>query len=523
MLQQRLIYLTTSHFILYNWQRDRLTGCQHFKNGNDGIVSLLLSIEKDPSIPTYILIDILEEQYILGTVPHTRLGDRRSMCNRFAARSFRGTTLRYATFQGRDDNGRRDDRLLGVGIAKPDLVIPLLNALKEKLIAIKGIASLPLATQGLLKLLPHRTNHILLVTVLASGLRLSFYENKKLKLSRLTSLRDVDDEQRANIICDEIDKTERYLGRMRLLDGKVNISIVILCDPANYPFLMMKSLEENYSRYAVINGMDLMRNIPLVEDSSPLVNQIIAHFFLTSMRSNHYADSALLRTSKLYNHVVHLRIAGGMIAALGIGATGLSIFGAYDLRNESSGYTARTAQLLTQAAEIEHSLPATPIPPPQLRSAVIIVDELKQWRRTPTPLLITLGKAFNKFTDVHLIAINWQTIYPDEVAASFDPNAPQPDNSEIVTAEISEIREEATIEGRLVPFNGNYKLAAERIDALMASLRFYDGIKKVTLVKAPVATSSTERTEGEIGGKNRVNNAEFTLSITMEKQRAQPS
>lgn len=523
MFQQRLIYLTTSHLSLYDWLGDRLTGCQRFTNGSDGITSLTKIFENNPSIPTYILIDVLEEQYLLGTVPHTRWGDRSAMCSRYSARSFRGTPFRYATFQGREDSGRRDDRILGVGITNPDLIMPLINALKEKLVAIKGVASLPIATQDLLRLLPHRSNHILLVTHLASGLRLSFYENRRLKLSRLTSVRDVDEEQRVNIVCDEIDKTERYLGRMRLLDGKVNISVVIMCDPASYPFYIMKSLDERNSRFAVINSMDLLRKIPLIEDPSPLVNQVIAHIFLGQMRSNHYADSSLLRTSTLYSRVKQLRIAGGMIAALGVGAAGLAVFDASELSQEASAHAARTVILSAQAAEIEGKLPATPMPPPQIRSAVQVVDELKHWRRTPTPLLLTLGQTLKQFSDVHLTAIAWHTLFPDEIAATFDPSAPVPVNSEGSPTGESIIREVATVEGQLFPFNGNLIQAIARIDALMASLRLHTGVKKVTLVKSPVAVSSSERSEGEIGGQEHEHNAEFSISVTVERQRAQSS
>lgn len=525
MLKQRLIYVTANRFVVYDWLRDRLTASQPFQPGADGIAALVASLKLDPSIATFVLIDILEEQYVLGTLPHTTWRDRSEMRMRFAAKSFRGTPLRFADFQGRELTGRRDDRILGVAVSNPDTVLPLLNALKEGQIAIKGVASLPLATQDLLRLLPHRSSHILLVTPLASGLRLSFYEDRKLKLSRLTTVRDVDEAQRVRIICDEIDKTERYLGRMRILDGRISASVVILCDPDSYPFFIAKSIEDNLSRFVIINAADVVRGIPFIEDTLPRVNQVIAHIYLSYSRINHYADAALLRASSLYARVLQLRIGAGIVAALGVGAAAYAVQLGATLSDEGLDYAARTASLTHQAADIEKRLPATPMPPPQLRSAVKVVDELKRWRRTPTPSLLSLGGTLRQFSDVHVVGIHWRTVYPDEVIAAFDPNAIAPAEAETEAASTGDIviREVTLLEGRLVPFDGNIKRAAERVNALAARLRLHTGVKDVSIVKAPVATRSSERTEGEIGGKNRASQADFTISITVEKSHAQPT
>ena len=91
--------------------------------------------------PTHLFVDLAEEDFRLDTVPHVGAGDREAILDRKLAQIFRNTPYRHALLQGRETEGRRDDRVLYTAITNPEVLRPWLDMLERLEVPLAGIHS----------------------------------------------------------------------------------------------------------------------------------------------------------------------------------------------------------------------------------------------------------------------------------------------------------------------------------------------------------------------------------------------
>ena len=68
-------------------------------------------LERSPDDVTFVIADVVEEEFREETVPHAFPWERRGLIRARAARVFPGARYLYAERLGREKSGRRDDRI----------------------------------------------------------------------------------------------------------------------------------------------------------------------------------------------------------------------------------------------------------------------------------------------------------------------------------------------------------------------------------------------------------------------------
>ena len=112
-LSKRPVCIAVDTVTVYHWDRRRgLTEPFAFDANETDLVHFSRYLRESPALPTYILVDIVEEEYRQETIPHLRGSDRQAVIKRKQARLFRGTPYCYTSLQGREAGGRRDQQLL---------------------------------------------------------------------------------------------------------------------------------------------------------------------------------------------------------------------------------------------------------------------------------------------------------------------------------------------------------------------------------------------------------------------------
>src|SRR5204863_7319863 len=110
-----------------------------------------------------IFTDLAEEDFRPDTIPHVGRGDREAVGSRRLGQMFRNTPYRHALLQGREAEGRRDDRVLYAAITNGEVLRPWLGVLERRQLPIAGIHSAAVLGSRLIEALGIAAEHALLV------------------------------------------------------------------------------------------------------------------------------------------------------------------------------------------------------------------------------------------------------------------------------------------------------------------------------------------------------------------------
>src|ERR1700741_3608742 len=108
-----------------------------FSNDKSGLEAFGRYLADHPDTPGYIIADAVEEDFQRVLLPHVGMRSGRELIERRLAQMYRDTPFRHAAIQGREQEGRRDDRVLFSALTNPNVVQPWVNVLEG--------AKLPLA------------------------------------------------------------------------------------------------------------------------------------------------------------------------------------------------------------------------------------------------------------------------------------------------------------------------------------------------------------------------------------------
>ena len=109
-----------------------------------------------------MLVDVVEEEYRHETIPHLYGPDRRAVLERKLAWFFRGTPYSHVLPEGRETEGRRDDKVLLSAITNPELVQPWTRLCVQQKVPVAGIYSLAIVSTALLDRINVKSPNVLM-------------------------------------------------------------------------------------------------------------------------------------------------------------------------------------------------------------------------------------------------------------------------------------------------------------------------------------------------------------------------
>ena len=180
---RQVFFITDDRMTALLWQGPHLISKYEFEENE--ISELAKYLDDSKNVVASIIVDALEEEISLTTIPHVNLNERRFLIDRTLTRLHRGAEFTTAAIIGRDDSKRRDDRLLVSGLTSSRVLTKWLDVLNQHEIVIKGIYSLPLITGNILKVLKIKKGLTLLVSRQSSNyIRQSIFKDGELFYSR---------------------------------------------------------------------------------------------------------------------------------------------------------------------------------------------------------------------------------------------------------------------------------------------------------------------------------------------------
>jgi hypothetical protein len=497
---RRALYISADKMSVYHWHKGELGASYLFDLDEVGRANFKRYLEESENTPMTILVDVIEEEFRQDTIPHVFGSDRQSLIERKQSRLYRDVSYLYTQDQGRETEGRRDDRLLFMALTNNEILKPWLTLLDEFKVPLLGILSLPLLLQSYIKTLPDISDHALVVTMQSiSGLRQTFFKNKELKISRLSKLPRFGTESYATKIYPEIDKLQRYLNSLRLIPSDTSLDVYIVADEKT-----LKEMESEQVNLPMVRRhyLDIKELIDSKEQTTtqsiPFCDQILMHHLLKEKPKNCYASSREMRFSKIRSIRHALNASSILLLLIAVIYSGLNLMSGMTYMQESESSKNKSAFYQARYDLARERLPKTPVESAQVKVAVEAVKTLNEYKSTPYKMLRFIGKGLGQYPRIKLDDLDWNF--------SVDPNKGLASAAMNITGLPPEINDEANqvkyyqisnINAHIEPFDGNYREAIAMVNKFAETLRGFDSAYDIRIESFPLDISSTATLQGD--------------------------
>lgn len=517
-MAKHFLYLTNERLSCFLWQRGNIVSSESFPVQDVVPREFEKYLFKHRREPAYVLLDLTEEDFRLESIPHLRGSDQRAVLNRKLGQIYRQSSFRHAIIQGRDTEGRRDDRVLYHGITNPDLPRVWLTVMERVGVPIEGIYSAPILSGELLRRLDVFFPHTLLVSlVYGGGLRQTYFQNKQVKFSRLTFLDRNAEAKRGQQIADEVSRTWQYLDSLRFFSGEDALEVCLLLHPSeqrdvteairDYPLLQHRvlSIED-------VAGALKMKPPPMTSDAEGL----LVHLFARSRIENHFAQDVQTRVARLRKVGTSIHILNGALLATSVVVAGALLGQAQKISSENDRRDVQARALSTQYSELLERIQDAQVSSDTSRDAAAFNAKYLEPEPLPVQLLQDVSQVLGQFPDVRLDQLAWQASSDDKAQVDLAPlgalTAGLPLRSETpgsatvpppaAMAPASRLLPGARyqivlLEARIGPFRGDYRAMLQDIERFVVALGKIPGCS-ASLVKSPLDIRPTASIRGEL-------------------------
>ncbi len=502
------------------WQDGRFAACDIFEYSVDGLSAFKDYLAQIRNLPVHMMVDAVEEDYRFELLPHSFGSERTEMVNRKLKQYYRNSPYCSARRQGRDSAKRRDERYLFCALTNPELITAWVQAVIERELPVAGIYLLSTASQGLIEKLQLRQTNLLVASINSSGLRLTFFRDQTLRISRLVSI-DSTGAQATKSYAEEISNTRLYLHALRVMTLDEQLSALIVDSDDSLTELAGAIARDNPSiecrrlgRQEIIARLGI--SAPALDSSADAL-----YLHLLGLRA---PDSNLAPAEVTFGYRMH-RARRGIYALAGITALAIAAWCAFtwyqiidtnvDIKSDIETAAAQAAQLQAQYLETARRFPAPPASAENLQRAVEIAQKIGAFTRSPETMMTIVSQALDHNPAIKLKNFNWK--YGRTEIEQQDPGKSAKTTSDPGPAGGAR-RQSALVEGEVRPFGGDYRAANESITRFAAALSQQPGVAEVRVINAPLNVSPSFTLSGDTKDSNAPpGKAEFKLLLVLKQ------
>lgn len=400
-----LLFLSASHFQARVWKDGGLGPAQVFADNQDGREQFAAFLRTIRS-PVFLLTDLIEEDFRHETVVHLRGKERAEQVQRKFEQFYRNTPFRQASQHQRQQEGRRDDEMLFSALTNPALVQTWLDIMLQQHIPLAGIYSVPGISKPLIGSI-HAEHVLLLSWEKSAGLRQTYFNAKRLYLSRLTPVGD--DQSFSEVVVAEAARTQQYLKSLSLLPLGQTLQVHIVCHADDRGELQSKLQEAGDISYTYLDIQKLARDVGS-KDAYPDsdATSLLLHLLATQPPPSHYANAEHTHFFSLWRLNRRLLWLSGFAAAACLLLSILNLWEGNWRNANRTTLEAQTQKLAQQTQQIVQGFPAQLAPAADMKSAVIALRKLDSYSQPPEGILAGLGVTLSAFPRIRIDHISWQ-------------------------------------------------------------------------------------------------------------------
>ena len=517
-MPNHFLYLTNSRLVSMVTQGKRIAARREFAVSGAGASEFERYLAGIAEIPAHLFTDLTEEDFRLDTIPHVSARDREAIVGRKLAQIFRSTPYRHALMQGRETEGRRDDRVIYTAITNPEVLRPWVDAIERHKVPLGGIYSAAVFSSMLLEELDLVFPHTLLVTFTpGEAMRQTYFRDNEIKFSRLTPVDLQEGQTLGTMIAEETTRTWQYLDSLRHFGTGDRLEVCILVHPSDKPAVQPELRDFAQIQYRVIDieqaSMKLgLKPAPL--DST--AEEVMIHLFLLRPAANHFASPELRRYSTLRRVRIGLTQASVVALVAGIAWAGYNFARVFQGSEADDQVSRQLAELNREYDEVNRSIPSFGVGGSTMRDAVTFYNGAMRTFPTMPEFLRPLSMVLLAHPEVRLSQVSWQATddarampalgtapsrsnTPVKAIGKAAEGAPPPSAEAANNPPFAGGRYEvALLEASVSVANNDFRAALERVEKLAEAIGAIPGFR-AEVAESPLDTRSSLQLQGRHG------------------------
>lgn len=479
------------------WRMGRLVTCEIFQNHEHGLNAFRQFLVKYPSTPVYLISDAVEEDYRVESMPHTTGNARKTLLDRKLGQLYRTTSYRAAQFIGREREQRKDDIFLLVSLSNAESIQPWMLVMDELETPLAGVYLLPMVSQFLINRLKLNAPHLLLAEWLVSGLRQTYFQNGKLRVSRLAPDQGVSDQYRNAVYLSETEKTRLYLLSQRLIAPDTRLSLLVLADGHTSDDVCVKISNSLDIECMALDSKMLAKRIGL---NDALLHQFPELLYMQTVAKGgvpvNIAPEEQTQHFKVHQFRDWVGYATGAVLVAGLVFSLLNIVDFVNYREQHQQASTQTRDFEQSYAIVSRDFPATPLPGNDLKIVFDISQAIQTNSRTPQRLMQVVATALDASPEIVLQRMRWKSTedlnVKDDGVANAPAGAAAPSNAQ----NGGKLREVGFVDGEIRNFTGDYRAALDSVNRLVELIQKDERVESITVVQQPVNVSAQSSLQG---------------------------
>ncbi len=537
---KHFLYLTNTRLVSLVTSGKRIVSRREFAVAGAGANAFERYLGSMTGVPTHIFTDLTEEDFRLDTVPHVGARDREALLARKLGQMFRNTPYRHALLQGREADGRRDDRVLYTAVTNPEVLRVWLEIIERLQVPLAGIHSAAVFSGVMLEELDLLFPHTLLVTFTpGDAMRQTFFRDREIKFSRLTPIDLEEGQTLGTMIAEETTRTWQYLDSLRHFSQEDRLEVCILVHKDDRPQIESALRDFAQLQYRLVDIEQVAQKLGLKPpplDST--AEEVMVHLFLMRKAENHFASSEIRRHATQRNARLAVRQLATALVLASLAWGGWNLSRVFQSNEADQRVAQQLGSLNKEYEDITKALPSFGVGGSTMRDAVTFYNGSIRGFPTLTDFLVPLSAVLRGHPDVRLAQLTWQvsddpkaapriSVTPTREAppvksipkAGESASAPQIDDA--ASPPFSAGRYEvAMLEATVRVANNDFRGAMTEVERLVADIGRVAGFR-ADLVDSPLDTSPSLALQGRHAERESASmQPRFMLRIVRERRGA---
>lgn len=508
---KRTFYVTQGSLSVWMIAEHGLVEAAVFADDDSGLRQFDAYLGDVPETPSAMLIDVIEEEFSLDTVPKLGWRDRDALLQRRCQKKFRRTPYRLSQVLGKSASRADEVDVLHCAISNHELLDPWLQIIMRHRTPLAGVYSVPLLAADVFHRLGASKRDVLCVaTHQGDKLRQVFLSGGHLRSARLTQAPGPGDAAYPQFIVTEAMRSRRYLERLRLLGGMQVLEVRVVADAKTAARIGELVSSNDAMEFSFVDPSEAGQ---LLQGKTPPDADRFEEIYIADVMRRRAKYSYARAGEDRYWTMRRMRQAliGGtaaLAAACSVAAAVLAS-DAWFLHGRVAEIQSQLAQLSETFRRENESFNPIQADSHEMKLAVDTGDFILD-NRVPVPWVMNqLGVVLGAYPEVDLRELRWEV----ELPASDRPPARRGERPLPVPVHpVNTVN--AVVTAEFAPFDGNMRRAFDRIDALARDLEERTDFSHAMVVEYPFNNSPDASISGEISRDNPVDVARFRLSLS---------
>jgi hypothetical protein len=411
-VSKHFLYLTNDKLVCLVIKGRKLVSRKSFAIGGLQTPVVEAHLQIYATLRTYLVTDLVEEDFRLDTIPHLRGSDRAAVLERKLGQIYRASPFRHAIVQGREEDGRRDDKALLHAVTNPDLLKPLLSILERLRTPLQGIYSSAVLSGLLLKDLAIVFPHTMLVTIIPDfGLRQTYFKDKQIKFSRLTPITTDESRSVGQLIAAETSRTWQYLDSLRYFTEADALDVCMLAHERDHEAIQEAIRRYPLLRYRFLDINEVATKLKVATaPTSSHAEELLCLLYSRVALTNHFAAPNEMRFASLRRARIALYGATAAVLAMGTAGAAFNLHHAAQVSQEIDSRGRQENALHSQYQAVMATMNGQQSATDIVReTSTFFNSQIRPAPAAPGPLFNEIAQVLAGFPAIRLNQILWAT------------------------------------------------------------------------------------------------------------------